>query len=198
MWGCLNLEPWKLWEHRNCTVQSIKFGDSCCSVYFAIEDFFSRNEIPIKLLSLFREKESLQKKRKCSQFTELWKTQHYVFSGVFSLLLKSGKETRYFLLIKYMKTYSKLCFKKRISDYIVQIHKTHKCSPNSYLNTESPKLILRLGTFSPLLSFLIEETTIMWTWFLNVFFLFFFFFFIFLGPHLQHMEVPKLQVQSEL
>ena len=29
-------------------------------------------------------------------------------------------------------------------------------------------------------------------------FLFFFFFFCFLGPHLQHMEVPRLEVESEL
>ena len=30
------------------------------------------------------------------------------------------------------------------------------------------------------------------------FFFFFFFFFVFIGPHLRHMEVPRLGVQSEL
>ena len=29
-------------------------------------------------------------------------------------------------------------------------------------------------------------------------FFFFFFFFVFLGPHLRHLEVPRLGVQSEL
>ena len=32
----------------------------------------------------------------------------------------------------------------------------------------------------------------------RLFFLFVFWFFIFLGPHLQHMEVPRLGVKSEL
>ena len=35
-------------------------------------------------------------------------------------------------------------------------------------------------------------------WSFSSLFLFFFFFFFFLGPHPQHMEVPRLEVQSEL
>ena len=31
-----------------------------------------------------------------------------------------------------------------------------------------------------------------------IFFFFFFFFFVFLGPHPQHVEVPRLEVESEL
>ena len=41
----------------------------------------------------------------------------------------------------------------------------------------------------------------MWWWgnvFIPFFAFFFFFFFVFLGLHLQHMEVPKLGVESEL
>ena len=34
--------------------------------------------------------------------------------------------------------------------------------------------------------------------FLNFSFFLSFFFFVFLGPHLQHMEVPRLGVESEL
>ena len=38
-----------------------------------------------------------------------------------------------------------------------------------------------------------------WTGFLFFgFFFFFFFFFVFLGPHLGHVEVPRLGVESEL
>ena len=42
-------------------------------------------------------------------------------------------------------------------------------------------------------SFLFTSTT-----YFSIFLLFFFFFFFFLGPHLWHMEVPRLGVKSEL
>ena len=51
--------------------------------------------------------------------------------------------------------------------------------------------------FSPCLFYNVLKRTGIDFYFLN-FFVFFFFFFAFLGPHLRHMEVPRLGVESEL
>ena len=41
------------------------------------------------------------------------------------------------------------------------------------------------------------ENGIIWQYLGSILFFFFFFFFVFLGPHVQHMEVPKLGTELE-
>ena len=54
------------------------------------------------------------------------------------------------------------------------------------LHKETSKSLLQKGNFSIFRASLLFDIS------------FFFYLFVFLGPHLQHMEVPRLGVQSEL